>query len=109
MKLLLIGLMVVAVFQCALTQSPKVVVTEGILVGKTVQFSENHFINKTVDVDIFLVSVGLYLSLISNQCRHALHAFEESFSKGCGIRKLGARRVNERGGGGTHLVRHHIG
>ena len=37
-------------------QSPRVNVTEGILVGKTVQFTENQFINVTKNVDMFLVS-----------------------------------------------------
>ena len=43
-------------FRSAWTQNPRATVSEGVLVGKTVQFSENRFINKTVDVDLFLVS-----------------------------------------------------
>ncbi|XP_795830.2 cholinesterase 1 [Strongylocentrotus purpuratus] len=35
-------------------QNPRVTVTEGNLVGKTVQFSENQFINVTKNVDMFL-------------------------------------------------------
>ena len=49
-------LMASAIVQIAWSQSPNVTVTEGIIVGKTVEFSETVFINKTVDVDVFLVS-----------------------------------------------------
>ena len=49
-------LMASAIVQIAWSQSPNVTVTEGIIVGKTVEYSETVFINKTVDVDVFLVS-----------------------------------------------------
>ena len=50
-------LLIFAIFQSVWTQSPTVTVNEGTLVGKTIQFSENRFINKNVDIDLFLVSI----------------------------------------------------
>ncbi|XP_071477531.1 acetylcholinesterase-like [Diadema antillarum] len=53
MKTLLI-LAVVTVLEVVDAQNPRVTVNEGILVGKTVRFSEDTYINKTRDVDVFL-------------------------------------------------------
>nr|XP_054750094.1 uncharacterized protein LOC129255792 [Lytechinus pictus] len=47
-------LMFFVVTVCVSGESPRVEVTEGILVGKTVQFTENQYINLTKDVDMFL-------------------------------------------------------
>ncbi|XP_071477532.1 acetylcholinesterase-like [Diadema antillarum] len=54
MKTFLITLAVFTVFEVVDAQNPRVTVNEGILVGKTVHFSEDTFINKTRDVDVFL-------------------------------------------------------
>ncbi|XP_071490022.1 cholinesterase-like [Diadema antillarum] len=54
MDLCLIILTISAVIWTSDADNPTVTVTEGVLVGKTVRFSENTHINKTVDVDVFL-------------------------------------------------------
>ncbi|XP_072171165.1 acetylcholinesterase-like [Diadema setosum] len=54
MKTFLIALAVFTVLEAVDAQNPRVTVNEGILVGKTVRFSEDTFINKTRDVDVFL-------------------------------------------------------
>ncbi|XP_072173709.1 cholinesterase-like [Diadema setosum] len=54
MKLQLFVLVVGAFLGVSRASSPVVNVAEGIIVGKTVRFSEDTFINKTVDVDVFL-------------------------------------------------------
>ena len=42
---------------CAVCQDPTVSVAEGILVGKTVNFDENRYINVTKQVDVYQVSI----------------------------------------------------
>ncbi|XP_071497270.1 cholinesterase-like [Diadema antillarum] len=54
MKAIVFALAVVTVLEAVDAQNPRVTVNEGILVGKTVRFSEDTFINKTRDVDVFL-------------------------------------------------------
>ncbi|XP_072171007.1 acetylcholinesterase-like [Diadema setosum] len=54
MKAVIFTLAVVIVLEVVDAQNPRVTVNEGILVGKTVRFSEDTFINKTRDVDVFL-------------------------------------------------------
>ncbi|XP_071477525.1 acetylcholinesterase-like [Diadema antillarum] len=54
MKTFLISLAIFTVLEVVGAQNPRVRVNEGILVGKTVRFSEDTFINKTRDVDLFL-------------------------------------------------------
>ncbi|XP_071477527.1 LOW QUALITY PROTEIN: cocaine esterase-like [Diadema antillarum] len=54
MKTLHLALAVFTVLEVVNAQNIRVTVNEGILVGKTVRFSEDTFINKTRDVDLFL-------------------------------------------------------
>ncbi|XP_071492942.1 cholinesterase-like [Diadema antillarum] len=54
MALRRIVLVMIITVGLASAEGPRVTVNEGILVGKTVTFSENRFINKTRDVDLFL-------------------------------------------------------
>ncbi|XP_071477534.1 acetylcholinesterase-like [Diadema antillarum] len=54
MKTFVLVLAVVTALEVVDAQNPRVTVNEGILVGKTVSFSEDTFINKTRDVDVFL-------------------------------------------------------
>ncbi|XP_071500325.1 acetylcholinesterase-like [Diadema antillarum] len=54
MKTFLFTLAVFTVFEAVGAQNPRVTVNEGIIVGRTVRFSEDTFINKTRDVDVFL-------------------------------------------------------
>ncbi|XP_071499740.1 cholinesterase-like [Diadema antillarum] len=54
MRLLWTLLAIFAIFEPLNAENPRVTVKEGTLVGKTVTFSENKFINKTRDVDVFL-------------------------------------------------------
>ncbi|XP_071492981.1 cholinesterase-like [Diadema antillarum] len=54
MKLGFVVLISIALIGKGESADPKVNVTEGILVGEMVRFSESTYINKTVDVDVFL-------------------------------------------------------
>ncbi|XP_054751133.1 cholinesterase 1-like [Lytechinus pictus] len=54
MKMRFLSIILLALIVAIKGESPRVTVNEGTLVGKTVEFSENQFINVTKNIDMFL-------------------------------------------------------